>query len=693
MKEYMTDQLRNIALVAHGGAGKTMMAEAFLRFSGATSRLGKVEDGTTVSDYDEEEIRRKISLYTSLIPVEYRDCKINFLDAPGFTDFVGEMISALSVADGAMILVDSVAGIEVGTELAWNYCDQFKLPRFIVINKMDRENADFARTYAAVEAFAGAANRRLVHVQLPWGEKLDFKGVIDLVHMKAYSGDGKTATDIPAEFKDQVEEARHVLIEAAAEGEDALLEKYLETGELSGDELLRGLKDVVMNGSFIPVFISAAGHEKAIAPLLDAIIEFMPAPSEHPDVIAHGKGGDEVLHESDAGPAALYVWKTTADPFVGKMTYFKVISGILSADLHMWNNTRSLDERMGGLHIQRGKEAIAIKNVHAGDLAVVSKLNVTATGDTLCDKNHPLIIDMPAYPSPLFRVAVHPKTQADAAKISPTLTRLCEEDLTLKWHNEHATGETILAGMGDQHIDVAIRRAQTKFQVGLAIETPKVPYREGITRKASAQYRHKKQSGGSGQFGEVHLRIEPYLEGDFDFTDELVGMNLSKSYLPPIEKGIHAAMEKGVFAGYPLSNVRVIVYDGKEHPVDSKPVAFETAGREAFKLAVHDAGPVLFEPIMNVRILVPDANMGDVMSDLNTRRGRVQGTESERGSTAIVAHVPQAEMMRYATQLRSITGGRGSFTLELDHYDIVPTHIAGPIMEAHKKEMEARKEE
>jgi elongation factor G len=693
MKEYTTDNLRNIALVAHGGAGKTMMAEAFLHFTGASTRLGKVEDGTSVSDYDEEEIRRKISLYTSVLPVEYRDIKINLLDAPGFSDFVGEMISALSVADGAIILVDSVSGIEVGTELAWNYSEQFNLPRFFVINKMDRENANFEKTYADVEAFANAAGRRLVKVQLPWGEKLNFKGVIDLVHMKAYAGDGKTAVEIPAECMDEVEEARHILIEAAAEGEDALLEKYLETGELSGDELLRGLKDVVMSGTFIPVFLAAAGHQKGVAPILDAIVDFMPAPSEHPDVVAHGKSGDERLHESDNGPTAVYVWKTTADPFVGKMTYFKVLSGVLTADMHLWNNTKSVDERMGGLHLQRGKEQIAIKNVHAGDIAVVSKLNATATGDTLCEKNHPLAIDVPKYPAPLFRVAIHPKTQADAAKISPTLTRLCEEDLTLSWSNEHSTGQTILAGMGDQHIDAAIRRAQTKFQVGLTTAEPKVPYREGITRKASAQYRHKKQSGGSGQFGEVHLRIEPFLEGDFDFTDELVGMNLSKSYLPPIEKGIRAAMDKGVFAGYPLSNVRVIVYDGKEHPVDSKPIAFETAGREAFKLAVMDAGPVLFEPIMNVHVIVPDTNMGDVMGDLNTRRGRVQGTESEHGYTTVIANVPMSEMLRYTTELRSITGGRGYFMMELERYDVVPTHLAQPIMEAHKKEMEAKKEE
>jgi len=693
MKEYTTEYLRNIALVAHGGAGKTMMAEAFLHFTGASTRLGKTDDGTTVSDYDEEEIRRKISLYTSVVPVEYRDHKINLLDAPGFTDFIGEMISALSVADGAMILVDSVAGMEVGTELAWNYCDLFKLPRFVVINKMDRENANFAKAYAAVEQYAQAAGTRLVKVQLPWGEKLDFKGVIDLIHMKAYEGDGKKASEIPADMKSAVEEARGVLIEAAAEGEDALLEKYLETGELSGEELLRGLKDVVLSGTFIPVFVAAAGHEKGVGPLLEALIEFMPCPAEHPDLVLHGKDGDEKVHESDTGPAALYVWKTTADPFVGKMTYFKVISGVVTADAHFWNQTKGADERMGGLHIQRGKEQLAIKNVHAGDIAVVSKLSVTTTGDSLCDKNHPLSIDPPKYPAALYQVAIHPKTQADAAKISPTLTRLCEEDLTLIWRNEPATGQTILQGMGEQHIDVAIRRAQNKFQVGLLTEEPKVPYREGITRKASAQYRHKKQTGGSGQFGEVHLRIEPYSEGDFEFTDELVGMNLSKSYLPPIEKGIRATMEKGVFAGYPLSNVRVIVYDGKEHPVDSKPVAFETAGREAFKLAVQDAGPVLFEPIMAVRVTVPDANMGDIMGDMNTRRGRVQGTETERGNTTIIAHVPMAEMLRYTTQLRSMTGGRGYFTMEFDHYDIVPTNLAMPIMEAHKKEMEAKKEE
>jgi len=690
MKEYTTEFIRNVALVAHGSAGKTMMAEAFLRYSGATTRLGKIEDGASASDYDEEEIRRKISLYTSILPVEFKDIKINILDAPGFPDFVGEVISALRVSDGALVLVDAVSGMEVGTEIAWRYCDQFNLPRMVVINKMDRDNANFAKALASISE---TIKTRLVKIQLPWGESQDFKGVIDLITMKAFSGDGQVAKEIPAELKEAAEIARAELMEAAAEGEDALLEKYLETGELTEEELLKGLKKVVLTGTFVPVLCSAAGREIGVGPLLEAIIALFPSPLEVTPHQAQGKETVEKLTASDSGPLAAYIWKTTADPFVGRMTYFRVYSGSLSADSRIWNQTKDAEERMSGLHIQRGKEQIPVKTVHSGDIASVSKLAVSSTSDTFSDKGHPLVLASPDYPSALYRVAVGPKTQADATKISSSLTRLCEEDMTLSWHNEKATGQTILQGMGDQHIDVAIRRAETKFQVGLETFEPKVPYREGITKKASAQYRHKKQSGGSGQFGEVHLRVEPFPEADFEFTDELVGMNLSKSYLPAIEKGIAATLVTGVVAGYPLNNVKVIVYDGKEHPVDSKPVAFEIAGREAFKIAVHDAGPVLFEPIMNVRVVVPDSNMGDVMSDMNSRRGRVQGTESEYGSTVVVAHVPLAEMLRYTTQIRSITGGRGYFTMEHDHYETVPTHIAAEIIETHKKEMAEKKEE
>ena len=693
MKEYTTEFIRNIALVSHGGAGKTMLAEAFLHATGATTRLGRVEDGTAISDYDDEENRRKISIYASVIPIEHREHKINVIDAPGYTDFVGEAISALNVADGAIILVDAVAGIEVGTELAWRYADEFKLPRFFVINKMDRDNANFESAYTAIEEFVRAHGKRAIKVHLPLGEKQGFKGVIDIIGMKTYLGDGKSTAEIPADLKEAAEKAHFALVEAAAEGEDELMEKYLENGSLTDQEMVRGLEDVVYAGEFVPVFCAAGGHEVGAIALLNDIIDLMPSPLNGPRRVAQGKNGEEILKPSDTEPLAAYVWKTTADPFVGKMTYFRIYSGSIQGDARVWNQTRGAEERMSGLHLQRGKEAIPAKILHAGDIGVVSKLTVTATGDTFCDKGHPLTIEKPKFPAALYRVAITPKTQADAAKITPTLTRLCEEDMTLIWQNDHITHETVLQGMGDQHIDVALHRAQNKFQVGLATHEPRIPYREGITRKASGQYRHKKQSGGAGQFGEVHLRIEPYHEGDFEFTDELVGMNLSKSYLPPIEKGIKATMERGAFAGYPMNNVRVIVYDGKEHEVDSKPVAFEIAGREAFKLAVHEAGPVLFEPIMNVRVTIPDANMGDVMSDLNTRRGRVQGTDSEHGNTVIVAHVPMAEMTRYTTQLRSITGGRGYFTMELDHYDTVPAHVAGPIIEAHKKEMEAKKEE
>ncbi len=693
MKEYTTEFLRNVALVSHGGAGKTMLVEAFLHATGATTRLGKVEDGTTVSDYDDEEHRRKISIYSSVIPIEHRDHKINIIDAPGYTDFVGEMISALSVADGAILLVDAVAGIEVGTEIAWRYADEFNLPRFFVINKMDRDNADFEKTYDAIHEFVRAHGKRAIKVHLPIGAKSNFKGVVDIIGMKSYLGDGKTTAEIPAELKEEAEKAHFAMVEAAAEGEDELMEKYLENGSLTDAEMVRGLEDVVYAGEFVPVFCAAGAREVGAIALLNDIIDLLPSPLNAPKRVAKGKAGDEELKPSDTEPFAAYVWKTTADPFVGKMTYFRVYSGSVQSDAHVWNQTKGADERMAGLHFQRGKEAIAAKAVHAGDIVSVSKLNATATGDSFSDKNHPLTIAAPNFPAALFRVAISPKSQADAAKISPTLTRLCEEDMTLHWQNDHITHETVLQGMGDQHIDVALHRAQNKFQVGLATHEPRIPYREGITRKASGQYRHKKQSGGAGQFGEVHLRIEPYHEGDFEFTDELVGMNLSKSYLPPIEKAIKATMERGAFAGYPMNNVKVIVFDGKEHEVDSKPMAFEIAGREAFKVAVNDAGPVLFEPIMNVRVTIPDANMGDVMSDLNTRRGRVQGTDSEHGNTVIVAHVPMAEMTRYTTQLRSITGGRGYFTMELDHYDTVPTHIAGPIIDAHKKEMEAKKEE
>ena len=690
MKEYTTEFVRNIALASHSSSGKTMLAEAFLHHTGATTRLGKIEDGSTIADFEEEEIRRGISLSTAVIPVEHKDHKINLLDTPGYTDFIGEMISALRVADSALIVVDAVAGVEVGTEAAWNYCDEFKLPRCILINKMNRDNANFNKVLAALQELTDV---RLLPVQLPWGAEQNLQGVIDLLTMKAYKGTGKDSSAIPDELVDEAETARMELMESAAEGSDELLEKYLEGEDLTADEIMAGLKKAIMNGTAIPVFAAAGGAEIGIEPLLNSLIKLMPSPADVGAMTAQGQNGEEELTAVDSGPLAAYVWKTTADPFVGKITYFRVYSGVITSDSRVWNQTKGIEERLGTLSILRGKEQISVKTVHAGDIASVPKLSDTATGDTLCDKGHPLTLPVPEYPNALFRVAVMPKTQSDSAKISPTLTRLSEEDMTLSWYQEPATNQTILQGMGDQHIDVAIRKAESKFQTNLLTEEPKVPFQETITRIASAQYRHKKQTGGAGQFGEVQMRVEPLQDEEFEFKNEVFGGAVSSSYMPAIEKGVRSVMKNGVIAGYPVVNVKVAVTDGKEHPVDSKPIAFETAGREAFKLAFKDAGPVLREPIMNVRITVPEANMGDVLGDLNTRRARVQGMENERGHTIVTAQVPLAEMLHYTTDLRSITGGRGVFAMEFDHYETVPSHIAQDVIAARQKELAAARED
>jgi len=690
MKEYATDSIRNVALVAHSSAGKTMMAETLLHYSGGTTRVGKIADGTTVSDFDEEEIRRGISLYTTVIPVEYKNVKINLLDTPGYTDFLGEVISALRVADSAVVLVDATSGREVGTEIAWKYADMFKLPRLLVINKMDRDNASYAKALASMEEYS---ETRLIPTQLPWGEKLAFQGVIDLITMKAYKGDGKTAEEIPAEYKAAAEEAHGKLVEAAAAGDESLLEKYLDAGTLSPAALIKGLRSVVLSRDYVPLFVAAAGNNIGLALLVDAMVNLLPAPSDMPGTVCQGKSGDETLKFDDSGPLALYVWKTTADPFVGKQTFFRIYSGTVTGDMRVWNTAKNVEERFGTIYIPRGKEITPVKTIHSGDIAVVPKLGETSTSNTLCDKAHPMTLPIPAYPRALFQVAVFPKTQADSSKISTVLTRLCEEDMTLSWHMEPATNQTILQGMGDQHIDVALRRAESKFQLGVHLEIPKVPYTEAITKSGSGMHRHKKQTGGAGQFGEVHLRVEPCADKDFDFAWEVVGGAVSQSYASSIQKGILAVMKEGVVAGYPVSGVRVAVFDGKEHPVDSKPIAFEVAGREAFKVAFKEANPVLNEPIMLVKIVVPEDHMGDILGDLNTRRARVMGMDTEKGNSTITAHVPLAEMQRYTTTLRSLTGGRGIFTMDFDHTEVVPAHIANEIMAARAKEISEKKEE
>mgnify|MGYP000931808750 FL=1 len=685
MKEFSTSNVRNIVLASHSNSGKTLLVENLLNFTGATTRIGSVEDGTTVSDFDDEEKRRNISLFTSVLPVIYKNVKFNFLDTPGYTDFVGEVVSAMRVADCALILVDSVGGLEVGTETALELAEKFNMPKLMVINKMDRENASFEKALESVRN--GVDDVRLIPMQLPWGEKADFQGVIDLITMKAYKGDGKTAVEIPANLKDEAEEARMVLVEAAAEGEDSLLEKYFENGDLTSEEILQGLHKAIQESNIMPVLVAAGGRMIGIAPLMDALLSLAPAPTERPAVTAKSPKGEVELKFDDSGPLAAYVWKTTADPFVGRQTYFRVYSGTMNSDTRVWNANKGEEERLAGVQVPYGKEMQAVPVIHSGDIGAVAKLSVTTTGDTLTTKEQNLTLPAPSYPHPLYRVAITPKTQSDAAKMSQTLTRLAEEDMTFSWEMEAATHQTLIFGMGDQHIDVAVKRAEQKFQLNLDLHEPKVPYEEHITKEASAMYRHKKQTGGSGQFGEVHLKVFPIQDEDFSFSNDVFGGAISNNYMGPIEKGIRSVMKEGVVAGYPVHNVGVSVFDGKEHPVDSKPIAFEIAGREAFKLAFKDANPVLYEPIMKVTVHMPEANMGDIMGDLNTRRARVQGMNSDRGRSTITAEVPLSEMMRYTTNLRSMTGGRGTFAMEFDHYDLVPTHLAQEIMNARQKEL------
>jgi elongation factor G len=680
MKEYATENLRNIALVSHGGAGKTSLGEAMLYHSGAVNRLGQVDEGNSVSDFEEEEIRRRQSLSTSILPIEFEDHKLNVLDTPGFMDFVGEAISALWVCEGAVLLVDSVAGIEVGTEVMWNYCEEFGLPRCVVISKMDRDNANFNRVLSSLGSLSGDVT--FIPVQLPWGEKQAFKGVIDLFKMAARPKEGKSEEAIPDELADTAEEARTALIEAAAEGDDALLEKYLEGEELSAEEIASGFRQAVWSKTFIPVFATAGTEGIGALALMEALVQLFPSPADAPPRSGQSKGEEVEIAGNDSGPLATYVWKTTADPFVGRLTYMRVFSGILSSDSRVWNQDRREEERLGTLQLLQGKEQIPAKILHAGDIGVIAKLGATQTGDTLSVKTSALTMGSPSYPNALYSVAVVPRTQADSAKISSVLSRLSEEDPTLSWHQEGSTNQTILQGMGDQHIDVAIRKAEAKFQVGIDTEVPRVPYRETITKSGSSQYRHKKQTGGAGQFAEVHMRVEPLEGGEFEFVNEVFGGRISSGYMPAIEKGVKGVMKGGVLSGHPIEKVKVAITDGKEHPVDSKAVAFETAGREAFKLAVRDAGPVMLEPIVELQITVPEGNMGDVMGDLNTRRARVQGADSERGRSIITAHAPLAEVQRYTTELRSMTGGRGFFTMEFSHYENVPTHVAQELIAA-----------
>ena len=690
MKVYKSDKLRNIALLGHGGSGKTSLAEAMLFSSGAVNRLGRVDDGTSVSDWDDEERRRNMSINTSLMPCEFQGHKINVLDTPGYMDFVGEVISAVRVADAAIIVLDSVSGVEVGTQQVWYHANTQKLPRIIYVNKMERENVDYG---AVVDQVASAFDVTAVPIQLPIGSQADLHGIVDILSNKAYIGPEATESPIPDDMADAVEEARMELIEAAAEGADELMEKYFEAETLTKDEIVRGLKLRMAREDFVPVLCGSAGMNIGTTRLMQSVIQLMPSPIEAgPYTAINPATGESVELQADsAADLAALIFKTVADPYVGKLSYFRVYSGTVEADSRLRNSRTDSEERLGQVYVMVGKEQHPVDQIPAGDIGAVAKLSESQTGDTLCDHGTPLRIEVAEYPNPLYAVAITPKTKADAAKISPTLTRLSEQDPTLSWRQDRETKETILSGMGDTHINVAIRRMEEVFSLGVDTRIPRVPYRETITRTASAQYRHKKQTGGAGQFAEVHMRVAP-LERDagYEFAWEVVGMNVSKTFGPSIEKGVKAVMEQGVIAGYPVVDIRSAVYDGKEHPVDSKDIAFQIAGREVFKLAVKSAGPVLLEPIYKYTITVPEEYMGDVLGDLNTRRGQVLGMDQIGDNSVVTALVPLAEMQRYVSDLRSITQGRGVFSLEFVEYQQVPSHMAEQIIAESKREAEEK---
>jgi elongation factor G len=685
MTRFQTQQIRNVAVLGHGGSGKTSLTEALLHKSGATTRVGRVEDGTTVSDWDAEEQRRQISINLSIVPVDHGGHRINMIDTPGYQDFVGEVVSALHAAEAGLIVVDAVAGAEVGTELVWDRLNELGKPRIIFVNKIDRENANFQRTIESLrEALPGS---KIVPFQLPIGAESKFSGVVGLVDMKAYLGRESTQADLPADMVAAAEAAALELVEAAAETDDDLIMKYLDGEQLTPEEVRHGLHDGVKNGKITPVYVGSTGSEIGLERLLQAIWRYVPAPQER-SVAATVAGAEKELSADPAGPVAATVFKTIIDRYVGRMSYVRVFSGTVAKDAQLAPARTGKPMRVANLFHVRGKELIPTEALVAGDVGVITKLEELQTGDTLTAADKIVSIASPEYPLPLYSVAIMPVSQGDSAKMGQSLSSLVEEDPTLSFETVSATHQTVLQGMGEAHVDVAVRRLESKFGVHVTTSVPKVSYMETVSRKASAQYRHKKQTGGSGQFAEVHMRVEPLPSGSgFQYASEVFGGVISHTFIPSIEKGVRQVLDLGVVAGYPVVDVKAIVYDGKEHPVDSKDIAFQTAGREAFKLAVQEAGPVLLEPIYNLDVTIPDEFMGDIMSDFTTRRGRVSGMEQKGNRTVVHATAPQSEIMRYGTDLRSMTQGRGVYSMAFSHYEPLPTHLAQTVIDAHKKEM------
>lgn len=685
MKTYHKDRIRNVALLGHSGSGKTSLTEAILYATGNIKRQGKVEDGNTVSDFDKEEISRQTSIGAATIPVEWKDTKINIIDTPGYYDFVGETYGALRASEGAILVIDASAGIEVGAEKAWKLLEKHKRPRFIFLNKMDKENVNFDKLIGELKEKFGD---KIFPFALPIGEAEKFKGFVNVRDEVAYRYDGLERSEIPLyeNEKESIVEIRESLMEKVAETDDELMQKYFDGEAFTTEEIAKGFRKSVANGDSVPVFVGSAQKAVGMDYLLDVIMRYIPSPEDVGSVMGY-KDGEEVEREIDEnGPFSAIVFKTIIDPFVGKLSLFKVISGKLTKDTEVYNPNKEQMEKLGGLFVLRGKEQIEVNEIVAGDIGATSKLQYTQTGDSLCDKNDCTQYKPLSYPQPTLFMAIEPKSKGDEEKINSSLQKLTEEDPTFSLERNSETKQLLIGGQGNVQLTVITNKLKNNFGVEILLKSPKIAYRETIKGKSDVQGKHKKQSGGAGQYGDVHIRFEP-CEEEFIFEEEVFGGAVPKNYFPAVEKGLKESLNNGVLAGCKVVNVKAVLHDGSYHPVDSNEMAFKIAAIQAFKKGIEAAKPVLLEPVVKVEVNIPEEYMGDVMGDMNKRRGRVLGMEQqEDGSQLVIGEAPHGEMFEYAIDLRSMTQARGSFTMEFARYDEVPSQIAEKIIEESKSE-------
>jgi elongation factor G len=684
MKDYAPDKIRNVAMVGHGSSGKTSLTAAFLFNSGATSRLTKVDKGNTVTDYDPEEIERKISINSAVCFLEWKEHKINLIDSPGYSNFLWDTRASLRAVDAGVVVIDAVEGVEVGTEKVWEMLKEFNLPGVFVINKLDRENADFNRALESIHQFFG---RLAVPVFLPIGKEKDFSGLVDLIEKKAYlferNESGKFKEEgIPSEVKAEAEKRLEELTEMIAENDEELMEKYFDKGELSPGELRDGLRKSIINRQLFPIFVSSAILNMGTQPILDSIINYFPSPLEREEIEGKINGKEVGIKVALDEPFSSLVFKTVSDPYTGRVSLMRVFSGKINPDATVFNAVKDMDERLGGLFFLQGKEQIPAGQTKCGDIVATAKLKETSTGDSLCGKG--TLIEFPAigFPEPSISFAIEPKTRADEDRISQATHRISEEDPTVRIERDPETNELIISGNGQLHVEIITERLKKRYSVDVVLKPPKIPYKETIKGKADVQGKYKKQTGGRGQYGDVMIKMEPLSRGnDFEFEDKIFGGAIPRNYIPSIEKGIQEARKKGVVAGYPAVDFKVILYDGSYHDVDSSDIAFKIAASMAFKKGMKAAKPTLLEPIMNVEVYTPEVHMGDIMGNINGRRGKMQGMEQKGNMRIIKAQVPMAEMLDFEPTLTSITGGRGSFLIEFSHYEEVPAHIHKKIID------------